>query len=392
MVRRDRAENNNNLNKEHNGEVCILVKSILIFEEYKPLYNSPESLETVAVTVHLNNEEEILISSIYRVPGKVTTAEEWYKFFQSIDKIKYKIIGGDFNAHNLLWGSTNNCKTGENLLEIIDDKDLIILNDGSMTYSKVVNNNITFSAIDLTIVSSDLFLQSHWKILDDKMYSDHYLIEIEINKDIKICPTASSHKIKTKSINWTNFNLLVEAIVDTQYPIDQFHEFSNKPIDEKYNILMNILISAINELKPKPKKSHNKEKINEINNPSDDNSTMNNHPCYKVYSPLITDNRTQFIKNKLKASHIPQSIKPPWWNEEAEEINNTRKNLEKSLKQNPSLEQLKELKDYEIESKFKLKEIKLNSFKKYTETKLSREANINEVWETIHKFNEKKKK
>lgn len=107
--------------------------------------------------------------------------------------------------------------------------------------------------------------------------------------------------------------------------------------------------------------------------------------------PLITEDRSQFIKNKLKTARKPQSTKPPWWNEEAEEINNNRKNLEKNLKHNPSLEQLKQLKDYEIEFKFRLKEIKFNSYKKYTETKLSREANINEVWETVHKFNDKKK-
>lgn len=162
---------------------------------------NPQSLETVAVKLHLENDEKIVISSIYRVPGKVTPVEEWNKLFTFIDKVKYKIIGGDFNAHNSLWGSSSNCKTGENLLEIIDEKDLVILNDGSMTYSKSVNNNITFSAVDLTIVSPELFLQSNWKTLDDKMYSDHYQIELEINKNIKICHIASTHKLKTKSFN-----------------------------------------------------------------------------------------------------------------------------------------------------------------------------------------------
>ena len=64
--------------------------------------------------------------------------------------------------------------------------------------------------------------------------------------------------------------------------------------------------------------------------------------------------------------------------------------MAKNLKLNPSIDTLKELKEYEIYSKKRQNEIKFESFKKYTETNLSRESDASVIWNTIHKFNNKK--
>ena len=55
--------------------------------------------------------------------------------------------------HNWLWGSAHNCTSGKNLVEVIcDDSELIALNDGSMTYAKLTDNeDPVLSAIDLTL-------------------------------------------------------------------------------------------------------------------------------------------------------------------------------------------------------------------------------------------------
>ena len=64
IVRKDRSLKGNN-NKDHGGGVCILIKFNLIFEEYKQICNKPDHLESVAITLLLENEEKILIGYIY---------------------------------------------------------------------------------------------------------------------------------------------------------------------------------------------------------------------------------------------------------------------------------------------------------------------------------------
>ena len=192
IVRRDRlTPKQNNNNKDHGGGVCILIKANLTFDIIDSIYHKPCDLETIAISLHLGNNEEILICSIYRVPDNTTPIEKWNKLFQSINQhnTKYKVVGGDLNAHNTLWGSSHNCPTGLNLADSLENTNLVITNDGSMTYCKQTKNTApVFSAIDLTLISSNLFLQTTWKTKDEKMFSDHYQIEIEINKNIQSNP------------------------------------------------------------------------------------------------------------------------------------------------------------------------------------------------------------
>lgn len=84
--------------------------------------------------------------------------EEWKKFLDSTSKYTYKIIGGDVNAHNTHWGSRVNCSSGTILLEAIEEQDILIVNDGLVTYQKNDETHPVTSAIDVTMVSSNLHL------------------------------------------------------------------------------------------------------------------------------------------------------------------------------------------------------------------------------------------
>ena len=99
--------------------------------------------------------------------------------------------------------------------------------------------------------------------------------------------------------------------------------------------------------------------------------------------------RSIFIKSKLETNYKSHSSKPPWWKDEAAEITSKTRLLEKTLKTNPSIESLNNLEEQENYAKKRLKEIKFEKFKEYTERKLSEEWNSTEVWKTIQKFNSK---
>ena len=160
------------------------------------------------------------------------------------------------------------------------------------------------------------------------MLSDHYQIKIEINKNLTTFPMTSTHTLNTKNLNWDNYTLIVEKLVDDSYPEEKLQEYILEPIENKYKFISNTLIKAVKLLTPKKKDQNIQHTQNTSSNPLLHISTQPQIPEDSIHNNP-TD-RSKLIKNKLKIrnSHLPS--KPPWWNEEATSISTNRKNLEKN--------------------------------------------------------------
>lgn len=111
---------NRNTDQIASGGVAILVKETN-YAEPIPLNTS---LEAVAIKTYI--PEETTICSIYLPPNQRLTETELQHLIHQLPK-PY-IICGDFNAHNILWGSENTCGRGKLIEKIFDDS--IILNNG----------------------------------------------------------------------------------------------------------------------------------------------------------------------------------------------------------------------------------------------------------------------
>ena len=97
------------------------------------------------------------------------------------------ILMGDFNAKNPLWGSALCDRWGTIIEQFIDNSDIVLLNDGSMTRYDVYHN--TSSAIDLTLCSTSLALDYQWSVDKDLHGSDHWPIHLNYVKNIPSpCP------------------------------------------------------------------------------------------------------------------------------------------------------------------------------------------------------------
>ncbi|GFU37133.1 RNA-directed DNA polymerase from mobile element jockey [Nephila pilipes] len=70
---------------------------------------------------------------------------------------KNTIILGYLNAKHNIWRSSCNNDRGEDILQMMDDKEFMILNDGSPTHSSFICN--TFEALDTSITRADIFSQ-----------------------------------------------------------------------------------------------------------------------------------------------------------------------------------------------------------------------------------------
>ncbi len=82
---------------------------------------------------------------------------------------------GDFNAHHTLWGRDKTDSNGRAVAELLDEKNLVGINDGSSTRIDVSTGKE--SALHLTLVSSTLAPTCEWNVQHKgTMGSDHYPI------------------------------------------------------------------------------------------------------------------------------------------------------------------------------------------------------------------------
>ena len=340
-----------------------------MFSKYNNIYHCNNIIESVAIKIPIvsSTKKNLIVGAFYRPPGSTLSKHNWQKLLDSVyEDESWSIIGGDANAHSSAWDLEFNCrfqnsclacKTGSNLLEILDetDSDLVIANNGSATYMNSSLGEAKFSALDLTLMSSSLFLDSSWNVYDDLMNSDHIPINISINNSTKNVPFVMSHKINTKNIDWKRYKLSILEAVQKDFP--NKNSFSIQPPTQQYEYLSNTLINTI---------SYEKKQTHNFNH--------NDH--------LSPDT----VKNSFYKSYKLKKNMPPWWSEECVNLVKERRKASNEVLKKPSIEKLNEYEKTVVEAKHKLKEIKIKSFKNYVEKELSRESDIKNVWNVIKKF------
>ena len=148
------------------------------------------------------------------------------------------LLLGDFNAHNPLWGGNDLDGYGRIVENILNINDIILYNDGSMTYHNIHNN--TFSAIDLSICSSNVAMEFSWSVDSDLHGSDHYPIHLTFSENV---PSSSPPKWKLQEADWEKYR---KGTIIKETEFDSFPSH-----DEAYSYLTNKIISSANESIPK---------------------------------------------------------------------------------------------------------------------------------------------
>lgn len=142
------------------------------------------------------------------------------------------VICGDFNCHNTLWGSHYNDAASSLLLDLLDDVNLCILNDGSPTRrsSPVQNASIP----DLSLCSPQLAPSIPWRVLSGSYGSDHFPILLTLPQNCTPPPSPSPlFKYKTAQADWDKYSRLLEEktshtpVVDNDNMLFLYNEFIN---------------------------------------------------------------------------------------------------------------------------------------------------------------------
>ena len=152
------------------GGVGILISNRISYQILNTDNVTPD-LECVGLSID-TNDAYFNIYCVYKKPQVNINKNQWLHFLQNLKKPF--ILGGDFNVHNECWGNSFTDRAGVALLDAVHDECLISLNDGSPT--RLTAPGFAVSAVDLTFCTSCLAPNLNWRVLDDTMGSDHFVI------------------------------------------------------------------------------------------------------------------------------------------------------------------------------------------------------------------------
>ncbi len=164
------------------------------------------NLETQMISIDLANGKVIRLANVYHRIATPTNINELNKLSQALGPDG--IILGDFNAHNPLWGESEKlCKHGTDIQNWMEDKNLVLLNDGS--YTRIDTFYDSWSSLDLTFATTSLAHLTQWQVHDDTWGSDHLPTITHLGSPPK------TEELQTRAPSW-NFNKADWNLFQTQ--------------------------------------------------------------------------------------------------------------------------------------------------------------------------------
>ena len=221
------------------GGSALLVKNSLSFFPI-PIPTHSDDLQVVALRV-----ENCSILSIYTPRPSPLILQEVRSIISSCPHPI--LVLGDFNCHHPMWGCTSHDSSGDILLDIIDDLNMCLLNDGSPTVRNRPSENT--SALDLSFCSSNLAAQITWEVLPSSFGSRHFPIILSFPTTIPLVSNPPLLKYQLEEANWLDFGKLLDA------NIGNLPEIVPLNVQECSDALCNTLIAAADLLFHKKKSS-----------------------------------------------------------------------------------------------------------------------------------------
>ena len=245
---------------------------------------------------------------------------------QLIDQLpKPFILMGDFNSHHTLWGCLNTNDKGRKIEKFITNHDLVMLNNKSSTYLHPATGS--YSSIDLTICSPEIFPDFNWKVVDDLHGSDHFPIQVsEVGPSVQQRP----QRWKLRKANWEQFRVNCEQTI---------HPNAFEDCENPAELFTSLLYSAAEKSIPRT-------------------STNPKHP------------------NK------------PWFNDDCKKAIAERKSVLRQFNLRPTQENLSNFKIARAKARRTIKQSKRASWRQYV-SRLNSRSSVKKTWEMIRKISDK---
>lgn len=231
------------------GGVAILThKSINTVFKRVSIRNS--GIEIIQVQI-LNCK---LLKSIYSIycPSSVTVSSaDWDELFSLSSS--NSIIAGDFNGHHVCWSNKSDTR-GEQIFDSSLEFGYVSLNDGRPTRVKMVNGVLQQSSPDITFCSSDIAINVTWNVTCENLGSDHLVLKYSLGYQDRLNFIEKRNFAKANWNEYTEFlNVIFSESVSfecVQVMYDWFLEKINSAANKSIP-LIKICTNPIRKFTPK---------------------------------------------------------------------------------------------------------------------------------------------
>lgn len=211
------------------------------------------------------------------------------------------ILLGDFNGHHTSWGSSHSDTFGRVLVEMFDEANLCVVNDGSITRRSLPFQDPR-SAVDLTVCSPSLSPSLSWATLPSTYGSDHFPILINISNRVTPLHNFNPNlRYRTSAAKWESYtdNLVNSA---SELPNLQYGTSSDFFLSA-YSKFVDCIISSANLHIPLKKQSSTWSKISPPWWDSDCTSAIKSRKTAELaYNASMTNEH--FIEYKRTAAKV----------------------------------------------------------------------------------------
>lgn len=279
--------------------------------------------EAVAVSFVYKNVK-ISLLNIYIPNNKEINPNELQ---QLVDKLPQpRIILGDFNSHNIIWGSTTTNQRGKQIENFIENNNFNVLNSGDGTRFNVFTGG--FSSIDLAFCDPRLSADLSWNTEAYTYGSDHIPIYINHSQIPYCIKTVQSPKWNIKKANWNAYEQHIEK--------NLIHLDYNKDINQLVQQFTDYIVEAANTSIGKISPTNNKKLV-------------------------------------------------PWWNKDCEKAIKNSKIAFRKLKKHNTEENRLTYKRLETHTKYIVKKSKKESWQNFCST-INSQTTTSELWQKIKRM------
>lgn len=225
----------------HGGSAVIIKNSIAHHEWNSFQTNKIQSSSIKVQVLHY----PLIIAAVYSPPRHAISAEEYVELLQSLDA--RFIIGGDWNAKNVAWGSRLTNPKGRNLLRVLQNHNCNYLSTGEPTYWPTDTNKIPDLldfAISCGIANTYTKVESNYDLS-----SDHTPVLITLSTSI--ITKEPSPKLCTKNTSWDCFRSILDHEVNLAIRIKDAHD-----LDEATQYLTTTIQNAAWQATPSATSTH----------------------------------------------------------------------------------------------------------------------------------------
>ena len=199
------------------------------------------NLQAVAVSITLHRA--ITLCSIYIPPISRLSAKDLDDLVPQLPSPF--ILLGDFNGHNIIWGSKDISDKSRIIENFTGNHGLCLYNTKAPTYLHPATG--TYTSLDLSICFPTLLLDYEWKVHDDLCGSDHFPVLLN-----NIGPDVDEHvsRWKLNKANWAQF----QTVCTTRLLEDTVRK-ADDPIESIASIPINIAEETVPKTATKSKKA-----------------------------------------------------------------------------------------------------------------------------------------